>query len=431
VVHVLNFARDVGFNRIRHDNRLAWRELWRGRPRVHGPVAERDGVQAYADSAFFYLHSSASSASHCGLAPFGLSQSEGYYNGHTFSSDLEVYMFPPLLWTQPDAAEALLHYRFAQRDGVHNHATLFGYRGLYYPNQNGFYPGNGSRLASRNATGGATFKNPFVAEAFLDYAKATGDEDFLREYAWPIVRGIADWIVSRCTRTERGYEVRNGAINEQYGNTHNEPPVNRSFQRVLREATDLARRIGRTPRPLWREVAEGMVILTDEADLRRETAWFTQTYKVFERASTREQAIAEMDRLAGVPLNSLQPINSALKLGESDLAAQWWPEEVARHFEPDRFGLWKEWTEMWSFEWGERAAEQACFVAFAGQLLKQLLVLFPRISPSFDPPSSWPQTPATLPEGWDAIEVERLWARGEPMRMVARHGKTAELTRHE
>ncbi len=28
----------------------------------------------------------------------------------------------------------------------------------------------------------------------------------------------------------------------------------------------------------------------------------------------------------------------------------------------------------------------------------------------------------SLPEGWDAIEVERLWARGKPWRLAARYG---------
>jgi len=27
-----------------------------------------------------------------------------------------------------------------------------------------------------------------------------------------------------------------------------------------------------------------------------------------------------------------------------------------------------------------------------------------------------------LPEGWEAIEVERIWVRGRPARLVARHG---------
>jgi hypothetical protein len=32
-----------------------------------------------------------------------------------------------------------------------------------------------------------------------------------------------------------------------------------------------------------------------------------------------------------------------------------------------------------------------------------------------------------LPKGWTAIEVDRLFVRGKPMRLVARHGERAIL----
>jgi protein-glucosylgalactosylhydroxylysine glucosidase len=31
---------------------------------------------------------------------------------------------------------------------------------------------------------------------------------FLRDRAWPILSGVADWAVSRVTHSERGYEIR-------------------------------------------------------------------------------------------------------------------------------------------------------------------------------------------------------------------------------
>jgi hypothetical protein len=35
--------------------------------------------------------------------------------------------------------------------------------------------------------------------------------------------------------------------------------------------------------------------------------------------------------------------------------------------------------------------------------------------------------PATLPEGWTKIEVERLWIKGKPLRLVAEDGNKARL----
>jgi hypothetical protein len=39
----------------------------------------------------------------------------------------------------------------------------------------------------------------------------------------------------------------------------------------------------------------------------------------------------------------------------------------------------------------------------------------------------WSKYPATLPEGWTRIEVDRLWIRGRPVRLVAEHGRAAAL----
>jgi hypothetical protein len=33
-----------------------------------------------------------------------------------------------------------------------------------------------------------------------------------------------------------------------------------------------------------------------------------------------------------------------------------------------------------------------------------------------------------LPAGWEAIEIDRIWVRGRPMRLTARHGEPARLT---
>ena len=47
-----------------------------------------------------------------------------------------------------------------------------------------------------------------VALGFAQYAHATGDDYFLRDQAWPVLHGAAEWISSRVERSERGYELR-------------------------------------------------------------------------------------------------------------------------------------------------------------------------------------------------------------------------------
>jgi hypothetical protein len=44
-------------------------------------------------------------------------------------------------------------------------------------------------------------------------------------------------------------------------------------------------------------------------------------------------------------------------------------------------------------------------------------------------PAEWCERPVVLPEGWDAVCVERIWARGRPMRLEGSHGdERARLT---
>ena len=69
------------------------------------------------------------------------------------------------------------------------------------------------------------------------------------------------------------------------------------------------------------------------------------------------------------------------------------------------------------------------FFANIGGFLTSLLFGFTGLSPSDGEVAAWPRRGVTLPDGWEAIEVERLWVRGRPMRLIARQGADrAELT---
>lgn len=56
-----------------------------------------------------------------------------------------------------------------------------------------------------------------------------------------------------------------------------------------------------------------------------------------------------------------------------------------------------------------------------------LLLGFPALRPSAGDVETWTERPVLLPEGWDAIEIDRLWVRGRPMRLMARNGERTNL----
>jgi protein-glucosylgalactosylhydroxylysine glucosidase len=62
------------------------------------------------------------------------------------------------------------------------------------------------------------------------------------------------------------------------------------------------------------------------------------------------------------------------------------------------------------------------FAANIGGFLCGCLYGLPGVQLSPSAPSSWCQHPVVLPRGWDAIHVERVWVRDEPMRLIAEHG---------
>jgi hypothetical protein len=100
-----------------------------------------------------------------------------------------------------------------------------------------------------------------VALAFASFVHATGDRDYLRRTAWPVIEAVAEWAESRVERTRRGYEIR--AIT---GPAEADPPrnnnafVNMAAGVLLREAIGFSESLGEEPHRLWREIAEGLVL---------------------------------------------------------------------------------------------------------------------------------------------------------------------------
>jgi len=67
------------------------------------------------------------------------------------------------------------------------------------------------------------------------------------------------------------------------------------------------------------------------------------------------------------------------------------------------------------------------FFANMGGFLMSLLTGFPRLKIGPGDPQTWAQGKVILPRGWTAIEVERVWLRGRPARLVAPQDKPAQI----
>jgi hypothetical protein len=68
------------------------------------------------------------------------------------------------------------------------------------------------------------------------------------------------------------------------------------------------------------------------------------------------------------------------------------------------------------------------FFANLGGFLMALIFGLPGIQVTGRDSNEWPQRHVVLPEGWKAIEIDRVWIQGQPRRIRAAHGaRRAEI----
>jgi hypothetical protein len=434
-------ARDDGFDKLRAQNRAAWAELWKGRIQLIG-AGER--WQALADAAFFYLNTSVHIGSPASTSIFGLAtwHDYHYYYGHVMW-DIEAFAVPPLALLQPDAAAALLDYRLQSLEGARRNARARGRRGLQFPWESAPRSGQEAAPMPGNAAWHEDHVSLDVARAFSFFADATGDAEFLRTKAWPVLWGVAEWLTSRVTPTPDGYDIA-----ESMGIAERETPVNNAaFTNmgavvVLRAVCETARRLGLAADPAWETLAAGIaiprrgkaIVSHDDFRINEEKGATPDPLMGIFPFGFEVDAAGEAATLA-LYLKSAQayigsPMLSALY---GAWAARTGDRDLALKLLDDGYGQFCVGRFLQTLEYrADRFPEQpqaGPFFANIGGFLTGLLYGFTGLEPGSDAPEDWSRRPVVLPAGWTAIEVERVWVRGAPMRLAARQGGHAELTR--
>jgi trehalose/maltose hydrolase-like predicted phosphorylase len=427
-------AHRIGFTRLRRDNAAAWNELWKGRVLLVGSDAR---WQELADAAFFYLHTSTHPAS-LSTHPFGLAQWTGYhyYYGHVMW-DVEAFLMPPLLLTNPDAARAMLEYRARNSEAARENARLWGYHGMQFPWESS--PSRGEEAAPGLGPA-ASYEHhitPDVAKAFAEYAHATGDEVYLGTRAWPVLAGAAEWITSRGVRTDRGWEIKRAmGIAEREEPADNAAFVNMSAVVTLREAIRCAERFGYSVPDQWRSMADGLVIPMNRSGVIVDHDGYTRRE---EKASTPaalaglfplgypaneevEQAtlrfyLGMADDYAGSPMLSALLGAWAAMLPDRALASRLFEEGYGK-FACDRFNNVHEYRE-------DRFPDEPVsgpFLANIGGFLLSCMYGLTGIRIGPGAPDTWCQRPVAMPDLWEAVEIERVWVRGCAASVRAKHG---------
>jgi hypothetical protein len=358
-----------------------------------------------------------------------------YYHGHVMW-DIETFSLPPLLFLQPEAARALLDYRRRHLAAAHHNAALHGWLGAMYPWES--CPVHGDEVTPGARPYTEDHVSFDVALAFASYVQVTGDLDYARRFAWPVLRAVAEFAASRVMPSPRGFEIV-GTVGPR---EHYEPVANNAFTNMaaaamLRQATEIGIAIGEDPPSRWCEIADGLVLPRDArrgAIINHDGArldepqggvpegaagLFPVGYRApheAEIATYRYAAREQAPSYVGGPmLSALLPVYAA-RGGEPrlarDLLESGFGDFINEPFlEPDEYPR----SRM------DRPRASPMFANLGGYLTG-LLYGFTGIRLSTAEPETWAERPVAMPEGWTGIHVDRVWVRGRPWGLDARAG---------
>jgi protein-glucosylgalactosylhydroxylysine glucosidase len=425
-----------GFDRLREDNRAAWDELWKGRVVLVGAPAR---WQALADAAFFYLHTSTHPSALSSSSVFGLAYwpNYHYYRGHVMW-DVETFALPTLILTNPDAARGILDFRRTRLSGARANAAAAGRLGVQYPWESSLCHGQEAAPVDAATAAFEHHVSLDVAVAFARYFHATGDREFAVEQAWPVISGVAEWLGSRVERTARGYEIRGViGIAESGSTVDNSAFVNMAAAVTLREAATLGRTLGRGTPDAWERVASEIVIPIDHdsgvilnhdgyhPDERMgetpeapaglfplgfvtDTDTERRTFEFYLELAHKYAGAPMLSPMLGVYGARVGDRKAALDLferGYADFIVE--PFTITAEFSPK---VYTEQPLAGPFTANLGGFLMACLYGLSGLRLKP------------GPVESWCERPVTMPQGWDGVHVERLWAHRRPAGLTAEHG---------
>jgi trehalose/maltose hydrolase-like predicted phosphorylase len=123
----LDVARRLGWRGVVEEHQAAWSKRWH---RSHFEVEGDPAAELALRFAVYHLNSAANPADErVSIGARGLTGDD--YHGHVFW-DTEIYLLPFYSLTWPEAARALLMYRFRTLDGAREKAAAMGWRGAMY-----------------------------------------------------------------------------------------------------------------------------------------------------------------------------------------------------------------------------------------------------------------------------------------------------------
>jgi trehalose/maltose hydrolase-like predicted phosphorylase len=276
-----------GADALRADHERNWSDCWDD---CEITVAGDDALQNALRFALFHLNAAVNPGDD--RVSVGARALTGdAYKGHVFW-DTEIYMLPFYLYTRPEAARALLMYRYHTLPAARDKALANGFRGALYAWESADTGTEESPTVAVAPDGEVVpiFTGEMehhisadVAYAVWHYWQATGDEDFLRGYGAEIILETARFWASRVSPANDGLfhirqvigpdEYHQGVDDNAYTNglaAWNLRTAVRCAELFARQWptswAELAGRLDLHPNEIlsWTRIADRLAILRDE-----------------------------------------------------------------------------------------------------------------------------------------------------------------------
>ncbi|WP_179215642.1 glycoside hydrolase family 65 protein [Paenibacillus sp. MY03] len=248
---LLNELTGIGVATIMKSNREEWRRLWSSGLAFTDDDPNRTKLVLAAQ---FHLLCSLSEQPF----PFGTLGVAGNGWGGSQLWDADLWVFRAILPLWPHLAKPIVEYRLSTLENARIHAADNGYRGAWYP----WAAKPDGTPNYRPEYREEIHNNVWIALSAWEYANFTDDKDFLVK-AWPMIRDIADFFVSRGEWGDDGdFHLcnvlgPNEAVAE-FGHRFCDDNHTTNFgaTKVWQAADECARRLGKVPNPEWNESAE-------------------------------------------------------------------------------------------------------------------------------------------------------------------------------
>lgn len=239
-----------GIDGLQRGNAADWRSLWDRAVALRVRGAEIDKMLAAHQ---FYLLNSLGQDP-LPLGALGLSN-PGWMGSNLWDADLWIFRGALPMW--PELVRSIPEFRHSILDKAYEHAAQAGYAGAWYP----WMPGDDGTNYSHAHYENELHVNIWAAMASWESYLLNGDRAFLRDIAWPVVSGIADFFASRGKFEDDGfYHIRNvigpnEAVTEfGPGGCDDNFLTNYGVSRLMAVAAQVAGLLGEEPKAAWAEV---------------------------------------------------------------------------------------------------------------------------------------------------------------------------------